>query len=306
VVTHVRKHLSKLLFSALLMGVFANGSPALAQPAGDFPIRDSSVGYIDDAIPGNMLRFRFDAAYENHRPLRGEFFYAPGYGFGPGLPKVERSVDYQDVMGYLELLLGEHVSFFAEVPTRFLNPEVNDNHAGLGDVNGGLKWAVLYGEMGTLSLQFRTYAPSGNPHLGLGTGHTTVEPGILFFLPLSENCALEGECEYLTPLGGQPISGDVMKYGLGLQCKVFESESFRVIPVIEAVGWTFLHGGDVVVFPSGDAALIGATGDTILNIKPGIRFGIGKNFDVFGGWSHPLTGDKFYENLWRVEMRFCF
>ena len=40
---------------------------------------DSSVGYIDTAIPGNVFRLRFDTAYNNNRPNRAEFFYAKGF-----------------------------------------------------------------------------------------------------------------------------------------------------------------------------------------------------------------------------------
>ncbi|HYV37898.1 MAG TPA: hypothetical protein VE988_19590 [Gemmataceae bacterium] len=299
---------SKLLLLVALAWGLAAGSQASAQTGGGyFPIRDSSVGYIDSAIPGNMLRFRFDAAYENHHPSRAEFFWAPGSGKGPGLPLTETSVDYQEARGYLELLMGESWSLFFEVPTRFINPDINENHAGLGDVDGGIKWAVLQGEAGTLSLQFRTYAPTGNPHLGLSNAHTTLEPGVLFFLPVSETAALEGECRYFVPLGGDAISGDVIRYGLGLQCKMYESKCCRLTPVLETVGWTFLHGGDPVVTPDGTfIGLANATGETIVNIKVGMRVGAGEHMDFYGGWSRPLTGDKFYEHEWRLEMRLLF
>src|SRR4029077_20852552 len=36
----------------------------------------TKVGYIDGAIPLNQIRFRFDAAYDDNRPDRGEFCYS--------------------------------------------------------------------------------------------------------------------------------------------------------------------------------------------------------------------------------------
>ena len=106
-------------------------------------IRDSNVGYIDPAIPGDCLRFRYDAAYQNERPTRAEFFWAPGapFGGGPNIP--ERSVDYQDFMLYGEYLVAPQTSVFANIPVRFLNPELNPNTAGLVDLSAGFKHAPI-------------------------------------------------------------------------------------------------------------------------------------------------------------------
>ena len=69
----------------------AGGSPGSdSAAAGDSPsdtgggsggdegpsISDSNVGYIDPALPGNIVRFRYDNAHGNNRPTRGTFFYA--------------------------------------------------------------------------------------------------------------------------------------------------------------------------------------------------------------------------------------
>jgi hypothetical protein len=289
----------------MVWGVLAV-SPVVAQaPDGDFPVRNSGVGYIDSAIPGNVLRFRFDAAYGDHHPSRGEFFWARGPG-GPGVPLPERNVDYQDLMGYLELLFGEHCSFFAEVPTRFLNPEVNNNTAGLGDVNAGLRWAFVHSEDCVLTAQFRTYAPSGDVHRGLGTGHVSLEPALLLFKPLTDTLTLEGEVRYWLPVGDAGFGGDLIRYGIGLDWRCFENEWCRVTPVIETVGWTFLHGTDAFVGPDGIPTTRDATGETIVNLKVGMRLGIGEHCDIYGGWGRPLTGDRWYQNTWRLELRLVF
>src|SRR5438132_7868497 len=46
-------------------------------------VKDSSVGYIDSAVPFSHFRFRYDSAWRDVRPYRAEFFYAQG---GPGNP----------------------------------------------------------------------------------------------------------------------------------------------------------------------------------------------------------------------------
>ena len=49
-------------------------------------VGDSRVGYIDNAIPGNIFRLRYDTAYNNRRPNRAEFFWPRGAPLGPGVP----------------------------------------------------------------------------------------------------------------------------------------------------------------------------------------------------------------------------
>src|SRR5207248_6321693 len=45
-------------------------TPAWAQTGAE-----SSVGYIDSAVPRTQFRLRYDSAYDNNRPDRAAFFY---------------------------------------------------------------------------------------------------------------------------------------------------------------------------------------------------------------------------------------
>src|SRR5262245_15041233 len=56
---------------AVLLVLLAE-APAHAQLQGS----SSNVGYIDSAIPVDRFRLRYDAANDNNRPDRAEFFYA--------------------------------------------------------------------------------------------------------------------------------------------------------------------------------------------------------------------------------------
>src|SRR4051794_9920521 len=100
-----------------LVVFFGPPRPAHAQGTGGPIVTDSKVGYIDSAILGNIFRLRFDAAYDNHRPSRAEFFYAQTAPRGPGLPFPEPSVDYQDISAYGEYQFGPRFSAFLELPT---------------------------------------------------------------------------------------------------------------------------------------------------------------------------------------------
>jgi Putative MetA-pathway of phenol degradation len=271
-----------------------------------FTIRDSSVGYIDSAIPANQVRLRYDSAYHFTRPNRAEFFYGPGSPNGPGLEDPERSVDYQEVSAYLEVLFGPRLSFFAEVPVRFLNPEVNDNAAGLSDVNAGFKFAFIRSAEQVVTFQLRVIAPTGDVNTGLSTTHATLEPALLYYRKLSERLTLEGEFRFWAPVGGTDFAGDVLRYGAGLSYDLCRTEHLRFRPVAEFVGWTLLSGKETFTTPSGALVTQDSAGEEIVNVKLGMRTAIGDRLDFYAGYGRPLTGTRWYENIVRVELRWAF
>src|SRR5262245_49650271 len=106
--------------------------PAASPSEEDLPlISDSRSGYVDTALPLRQLRLRYDTAYNNRQATRGEFFYAATAPVGPGLPRPESSVDFQEVTVYGEYVFGKRFSTFLEVPIRFANFDVNTDHSGL-------------------------------------------------------------------------------------------------------------------------------------------------------------------------------
>ncbi len=266
---------------------------------------DSSVGYIDNAIPGSMVRLRFDSAYDFRRPNRSEFFYAPGPPQGGGLVLPESNVDYQEASIYAEALLCQGVSAFFEVPWRFLNPDINDNGNGLSDINAGFKWAFLANECSVLTLQVKAYFPSGEEDRGLGNDHYSIEPGLLFYKSLDPRWALEGELRYWIPIDGGQFAGSVLRYGIGLQYELYNDCEHWITPVVELVGWTALDGEQSILHPSGLVETESAEGDTIVNLKLGVRFGVGAG-DFYAGYGRSLTGDAWYENIFRFEFRLLF
>ncbi len=265
---------------------------------------ESSVGYIDPAIPANVLRLRFDAAYDNNRPNRAEFFYARGGGGGnPGPPRLDPRVDYQEVMGYLEVAAAPRLSGFVEVPFRFFNGEVNANSAGLGDMNFGFKFAAVYCADTVLSLQFRTYVPTGDADRALGNDHVSLEPGVLLFRRLSDTLRTEGEVRYWAPVGGTDFAGSIIRYGLGVSYGRRCPDSFWINPVLEFVGWTVLDGKVEGATIEPGMMIRDAAGDTIVNAKLGLRAGLGDVANIYAGYGRPLTGKVWYEDIYRFELR---
>jgi hypothetical protein len=260
---------------------------------------ESSVGYIDDAIPTTQVRFRSDFAYGVNEPDRAGFFW-PGTS---GPPLGESKVDYQEISAYVEWAATPRFSAFVEVPVRFVNPEINANAGGLSDINAGFKWAFVAEEDRYVTFQLRVYASSGDGDLGLGTNHVNFEPALLFNQRLTDRLLLEGEFRDWIPVATSSFSGNVLRYGLGVSYDTYPWQHVRVSPVAEFVGWTVLSGSESL--PITDIP-VDAGGDTIVNAKLGVRTVFGGNREVYVGYGRALTGDVWYKDILRLEYRRTF
>ncbi|MBI3466013.1 MAG: hypothetical protein HY000_23615 [Planctomycetes bacterium] len=271
--------------------------------------QNATGGYLDSAIVWSQVRFRFDAGYDNDTPDRAEFFYAKCGCFGPGSgaegpPKPETSVDYQDIRLYAENAFNDRFSVFGELPIRFLNPVMNNNTAGLGDMNAGVKYALIASPTRYFTFQFRTYIPTGDSDRGLGTNHVSVEPGLLLWQRYGR-VRLEGELAHWISVDGSDFAGNVLRYGGGIGYDLFADyrNNTRLTPIMEWVGWTVLDGGKLDLGQQGGVA--DASGETIVNFKLGARYVSGAD-SIYGGWGHAVTGDVWYQDILRLEYRRVF
>ena len=115
--------------------------------------------------------------------------------------------------------------------------------------------------------------------------------------------ALEAGTEYEA---GTDLAGNIIRYGVGLHCNALSTCCWQLSPVAEVVGWTVLDGGVSVRQPSGAAILEDAAGDTIVNAKLGMRFKYADGMDLYAGYGRPLTGDSWYEDILRFELRLFY
>jgi hypothetical protein len=268
---------------------------------------DSTVGYIDPAIPRNVVRFRSDYASDNPTTSRADFFYAHTQPEGRGLPTDESNASYEDLSLYAEALINPHFSVFAEVPFRFVQFKINGDHQGFGDSNFGMKWAFLQNDDSVVTFQFRTYVPTAAQSRGLGNGHSTLEPAILFYHKFDDQFRMEGEFRGWIPLAGTPgVAGDLIRYGLGASYDVYKNDWITIAPVGEVVGWTFLSGQTDRDSGSPNEFTIAASGETIVNLKAGVRTRFADWGDLYAGYGRPITGSVLYKNIVRLELRLFY
>lgn len=301
------------------------------------PSEGSMVGYVDDAIVASQLRFRFDAGFHDNAPDRAEFFYAQYSGLnGPGPNSVVADLNFQQIYLRGEYASNQRVSFFAELPVRWVQPQLIlanvtpastfTNQAGFSDVAIGFKLAAIASPSQYLTFQFQAHLPSGNASAGLGTGHSTVEPALLYYRKLSGKVTLEAETGDSHPIGGsscrnpcestnltgpktQGFAGDVFFYGLGPSYAAYRTQHVRIAPVIELVGWRILGGLETTCGPEVDCAdQIGVSADrtNIVNLKAGARAMVGDHSSFYAGYGHQLTHEFWYKEIFRAEYRYTF
>ncbi len=326
----------------------------------DVPTMLNPGGYIDNAQIRNIFRLRFDAGFDLNRPDRAEYFYgswgelsdhphgiknenkilpAP-HNRGP--LRSPQSVNYQEANAYIELQSSDRLSVFAELPFRFVqlkgaiepnepdgfdSPGFDDREEhspkspqGFSDMQLGFKFALVNDPNFVLTFQSRAFLPTGDSHVGLGTGHFSTENALLLYQRLTDDLSFMGQAKIWTPISGGSNAGNIAIYGAGLSYNVYQEDGFRITPVAEFVGWTILNGFETIGSPQGrdiihaDPSLgvpathgvQDATGETIVNAKLGVRTYFSPKDDMYVGWGRALTGNRWYEDLLRVEYRRAF
>jgi len=313
----------------------AQPSEQTSKPKPEIP--GSMVGYIDNPIVQSEVRIRFDDAFEDRFPDRAEFFYAKcacyrmlsgpaqdlnAPGPGPGVPT---ALNYQQLYMNAEYSPQRRFSAFVEVPIRWLQPQGFQsippfpgfaNQSGISDVTAGIKYAAVVSEGTYLTLQFKSYFPSGDASKGLGTNHYSVEPSILAYHRFTDRWTLEGQVGDWHPIGGsagvptagsEGFAGDIFFYGLGPSYKLYRGNNFTITPVVELFGWHVINGFQTQ--PIVDGVVEGdkeVGGMNIVNLKAGIRTGIGLHDSFYVGFGQALTRDDWYKHIVRLEYRHTF
>ncbi|MBM3996456.1 MAG: transporter [Planctomycetes bacterium] len=269
-------------------------------------INDTFAAFLDSAIPRNIVGLRFDSSYDNRQPARATYLFPRGgVAGGPGFLLPETRVNTIDFTSYAEYSLDTWFSVFIEAPYRWVNPEVNGNQSGAGDMRYGLKICTWTEDNFLATILLRVYQPSARTET-LGTGHWSIEPGLLAAYRFNENVHLEGEFRYWIPLTRDDFAGNILRYGLGLSYGQRNPYGLWYAPVVEGVGWTVLSGKTVVASSPDSFVIQEARNQTIFNASLGLRFGYGRNTDMYIGYGRAFTGHTWGRDMVRVEFRYVF
>ena len=281
--------------------------PLTSAALGDTSVAMTAPGYLDPAAPMNVFRFRFD--YENYinRPDRAEFFYAKsGLLGGRGVDELQSRLDTQQLTSYLEIAPTSRFSVFADLPYRIVKEKADsDVDRGISDIDFGIKTALILQPDQILSLQLKTYAPSGDASVGLGNGHWTFEPSLLAWKRLGEKTQVYAQFGDWIPLTDSDFAGNVLEYGAGVSYTIYDRDSFRISPIVEVLGWSVLSGKQFTGLTTPVPLVQDAAGTNILNAKFGVRLEAGSQ-SLYFGYGQALTHDVWYRDIFRMEYRVQF
>ena len=280
--------------------------------------------FIDQALPMHVVRLRADGFWGVTHPDRAEYFWPRqgflrnviGYDQPLGPPLQERSVDMHEGSFYVEVLLHPRISFFTDVPIRSTNPEINGKEAGLGDIGFGVKCALFLDSTHALSFQLRGIAPSGEGIRGLGTESWIVEPALLWQHAVTDRITMFAEVRDRIPIEPRSdFAGNILRYGIGGSIIALDTAGVRVMPTVEAVGWTIMSGKESAQFASADPLIQSSYAKTIVTVNYGVRFAFGHEItsnpylalsDFYVGYGQAYTNDRWYRDIVRLEYRLRF
>ncbi len=288
--------------------------------------------FVDYARPRTVMRFRNDYGWDLQFPDRNEFFWAreqiqkntppsktgtftsiPG-GVGPGRPSTfpktkpflgQPSLRYDQLTFYSETATSTRASLFVELAYRTVTPKLGGYHAGFADMNIGTKGVLLDTELLLLTMQFRTYLPTGQSGSGLGTGHISLEPSLLASLKLSPNAYFQGQLSEWIPIGGDNnYQGAIIHYHGSYNQVLFRfAPDSPLIATFEGVGYTFQDGAytNPAIGP-----YVKSSGTTYYNLGAGLRAVISNAVDFGVGVLAPVTPNHWGDPTLRVEFRILY
>jgi hypothetical protein len=123
---------------------------------------------------------------------------------------------------------------------------------------------------------------------------------------------VHGQVKFWIPIAADTgFASDVLTYGVGVSHILYETDHFSIIPNLEMVNFDFLSGqktvGNTSTFPG---QIVNANNDTSINLIPGARFVMGPKGDLglfeFGISNMIGMGDRYLNNMWRLEFKFIY
>ncbi len=265
--------------------------------------------FVDAARPVSQMKIGWDGGLNLIFPDRSEYFWARADGSGKGprpTPPAlgERRLRYNDLVVYTETAAGG-LSAIVNFPYRSVSPEIAAHASGFTDMTVGTKSLLFDCELLTLSLQMLTTIPTGNFSKGLGNGHLSLEPSLLFSLKLSHNTYMQGQISEWIPLGGDPnYSGAILHTHSSVNhvfCRVLPD--VPIIGTLEVNTWSFQDGA--YTDPNlGSNQRSG--GRTYVSMGPGLRVFVCNRVDFGAGAAFAVTDQHFAQTVVRVMFRYRF
>jgi hypothetical protein len=295
------------------------------------PVADSSF-FVDSARPVTQMKLRWDSGFDLKDPDRAEFYWArEGVnqqaipvcgntgGFGKGPKCIPSTIDYESLTLVMEAAAGP-AGIVIETPYEHYDPNIGAANAlvsgsnccpvsGFEDIKIATKAMLLDCELMQLTFQFKTYIPSGSFGKGLGTGHVSLEPSLLYTVRVSPETYVQGQLSYWIPLGGDSVyESDIFHCHMSLNHVLWcPCPGVKVVGTAEINEWSVCYGEYTIPdFGLNGKPVAGSAEATMVSAGPGIRAFFCDKIDLGVGTAFALTGNHWEEELIRAEFRWRF
>jgi hypothetical protein len=285
----------------------------------DEPDHDRGLGYervefapfiIDTVRPMNQYGLRYDAAYNWRDPDLGELLMARSTAAGGLGPQTQTKLNYQD-LDFVSEAGNSAASVKVVVPLRFIDGDTY-NTSGLGDVQMSTKLVMIDGKKLKVAGYMGFTFPSGYAPNGLGTGHVTMEPGLLAEYRITDKTFLHAEGKFLFPIppNADQQESNMLTWGFGLSHVLYDGDDFAIMPTMESVFYSVYNGG-YNELSGATPTFISNEWVTVPTFHLGVRTVIDRCRDLglieiglSTGFS--MASNVWYEEFLRMELRVTF
>ena len=256
--------------------------------------------FVEGTRPVTTTRIRWEYANDFTFPDRSEFFWAKIGGKAP--KNAETSLNYSQ-LGFYQEVAAKGFSAFIEMPYLAVDPQKNAFAAGFGDLRVGTKSLLFDRDLFQLGFMFTTYVPSGNFIVGLGTGHTALEPSLLGTMKITPDTYFQSQLSEWVPIGGDADNqGSILHYHFSLNHVLFRPlHNVDLIGTAELSGYSFQAG----TFTDAAGVVQASHPGTYVTAGPGIRLVICEWLDFGFGTAFAL-GAHGPDQTYRTELRIRF
>ncbi|MEZ6088579.1 MAG: hypothetical protein R3C05_11240 [Pirellulaceae bacterium] len=275
------------------------GSDPCYQPS--WHLIESSSFWVDSARTQNRVRARWDYGLGMILPDRAEYFWARVGRLGPDPQPGSATVnelDYHELSMYTETAHGAF-SVFTLTPYRSLYMNEAGHAAGFGDIQVGTKSMLHDTPLLQVTLQMTTSIPAGNAKFGLGTGHVSLEPALLFGLALTSKDFMQAQVAEWIPLGGDTdYAGALLRWGIAWNRILWQRDQDNLMTMnLDFVGWSFQHGS----FTDPVLGQQSANNETYMYLGPGTRFLVCGKYEFGCGGLFAVSERHFAEYVLRTD-----
>ncbi|HTU21206.1 MAG TPA: hypothetical protein VMG10_24345, partial [Gemmataceae bacterium] len=273
--------------------------------------------FVDQVKPITQIKLGGDFANNYQFPDKAEFFWAqenakgPHYS-GPALPAGVKppgapNLNYSEGYLYIEGAVNRF-SIFVNLPYLNVEPVLYPGASGFSDMIVGTKSLLLDCELVQTTFQFETFIPTGNFLKGLGTGHVSLEPSLIWALKLTRLTYWQGQVAYWFPIGGTPtFQGPVFNYHLAINQMLWQcgcEKGIQLIGSAELGGYEI--AGGAYTSPLTGLPLSAKDVGSIVNAGPGLRLVFCNKIDFGVGSYFAITKDRMAAALGVFEFRWRF